>query len=162
MVAVSTAADLADLERLAGRPLTDADIEIDNLKLAAWGRSILGPDYLESVAWLRSWSRRVVQWWTDGFDLLLTPTLAAPPARLGELAGPGGGTRMRAWLQFTAQFNLTGQPAISLPVHWNAAGLPVGVQFVAAPFREDVLVGLGAQVEAAVDWTRRRPPVAES
>jgi amidase len=162
VVAVSTAADIAGLERLVGRPLGDADIEIDNLKLAEWGRSVPGPEYLDSVAWLRSWSRRVVQWWTDGFDLLLTPTLAAPPAPLGELAGPGGGRRMRAWLQYTAQFNLTGQPAISLPVHVTDTGLPIGVQFVAAPFREDVLVGLGAQLEAVVGWTDRRPPVAES
>ena len=56
-------------------------------------------------------------------------------------------------------FNVTGQPAMSLPLHWNAAGLPIGVQFVAAFGREDVLIRVGAQLEAEVRWAERRPAV---
>ena len=60
---------------------------------------------------------------------------------------------------FTPPFNMSGQPAISLPLHWNEAGLPIGVQLVAAYGREDVLVRVAAQLEAAHPWTDRRPPV---
>jgi amidase len=62
-------------------------------------------------------------------------------------------------LAYTSQFNLTGQPAISLPLHWNASGLPMGVQFVGAPFREDVLVRLASQLEAAMPWSSRIAPL---
>jgi amidase len=62
-------------------------------------------------------------------------------------------------LQYTAQFNITGQPAVSLPLHWTPDGLPVGVQFVADFGREDLLVRLAAQLENAAPWAARRPPV---
>jgi amidase len=62
-------------------------------------------------------------------------------------------------MAYTSQFNLTGQPAISLPLHWSESGLPMGVQFVGAPFREDVLVRLAAQLEAAMPWVDRVAPV---
>jgi amidase len=60
---------------------------------------------------------------------------------------------------FTVPFTVTGQPAMSLPLQWNAAGLPIGVQFVSAFGREDVLIRVGAQLEAEVRWAERRPPV---
>jgi amidase len=62
-------------------------------------------------------------------------------------------------LQYTAQFNVTGQPAVSLPLHWTPDGLPVGVQFVAAHFREDLLLRVAGQLEAAQPWAQLRPPV---
>jgi amidase len=94
-----------------------------------------------------------------GFDVLLAPVIAGPPPKIGELSGEDSTDRLRAVMQYTAQFNMTGQPAISLPMFWNAAGLPMGVQCVGAPFREDVLLRLAAQVEAAVPWTHRRPAI---
>jgi amidase len=164
VVVANTAADVADLERIAGHPMGDEDLEPDDLRMAELGRGVSAAAYLENVAWVRAWCRRVVSWWCGpwndrGFDVLVTPTIAKPPPALGVLSGPGSGRRFREYLQFTSQFNLSGQPAISLPLHWTGSGLPVGVQFVAAPNREDLLIRLSAQLEAAMPWHDRRPPI---
>ena len=94
----------------------------------------------------------MLAWWhpsdgVAGFDVLVTPTIATPPPPIGYLSEPGKGASVFELLQYTAQFNVTGQPAISLPLHLTADGLPVGVQFVAAYGREDLLVRLAAQLE---------------
>jgi amidase len=100
-------------------------------------------------------------WWAGGFDLLLSPTLGGPPPRLGELMDPAdGGAKITALVPYTTHFNVTGQPAISLPMHWNDAGLPIGVQLAAAYGREDVLFRIAAQLEQAQPWSHRRPPVS--
>ena len=164
VVAASTAFDYDHWSGVVGRELGEDDLEPDNLFFAEWGRSISAPAYLALVEWLHAWSRRVVRWWepvdgSRGFDLLVTPTIAAPPPPIGYLAGPEGGSRIVELLQYTAQFNITGQPAVSLPLFWSDAGLPIGVQLVAAPWREDVLVRVAAQLESARPWSVRRPPV---
>ena len=66
---------------------------------------------------------------------------------------------LRAFVTFTSPFNMTGQPAISLPLHWNGAGLPIGIQLVAAYGREDLLIQIASQLEQARPWADRRPPV---
>src|SRR5580704_18026345 len=84
--------------------------------------------------WLGMWARRMADWWRD-HDLLLTPTLGAPPPELGwfTAAGPQQeGERIISFIPYTAQFNMTGQPAISLPLHTTPEGLPVGAQLAAA------------------------------
>jgi amidase len=103
-------------------------------------------------------------WWADGFDLLLTPTLVEPPPPLGDFDPTPedplrGFARGGVFVAFTIPFNVTGQPAISLPLHWSGDGLPIGVQLVAAYGREDVLIRVAAQLEAARPWRDRRPPV---
>jgi amidase len=110
---------------------------------------------------MQGWARRVIAWWLDdGFDLVLTPTLAEPPPRLGDLTHPEtGGSRLLPFVLFTAPFNVTGQPAMSVPLATSAAGLPIGVQLVAAPYREDLLLRVAAQLEAVRPWSDRRPPV---
>ncbi len=105
----------------------------------------------------------MVAWWED-HDVLVLPTMPVLPTPLGAFAGspdnPLEGMALSTTLVlFTAPFNVTGQPALSLPLHWSAGGLPVGVQFVAAPGREDVLVRLAAQLEDAAPWADRTPPV---
>jgi amidase len=108
-------------------------------------------------------TRRIARWWAEGFDLLLTPTVAEPPPPLGTFYSPPedplrGFLRAGPFGTFTATFNATGQPAISLPLHWNARHLPIGVQLVAAYGREDLLIRVAAQLEQARPWADRRPP----
>jgi amidase len=162
MLAANTAHDLRQLEALLGRPATDDDLEPDNLAFAAIGRQVSSVDYLECLAAQHRWCREMLSWWhpadgSHGFDLLLSPVIATPPPPIGYLSGPGGGARVSELLLFTAQFNVTGQPAISLPLHRTADGLPVGVQLVAGYGREDVLVRVAAQLEAAAPWTSIAP-----
>jgi amidase len=108
-------------------------------------------------------------WWApaelggQGFDLLVTPTVGAPPPELGWFTGGGPkeeGRRINSFIPYTAQFNVTGQPAISLPLHWTAEGLPVGVQLVAAYGREDLLVRVATALEEAAPWADRRPVIS--
>lgn len=104
----------------------------------------------------------MAEWWS-AFDVLVTPTDGAPPPRLGWFteAGPDAeGQRIVSFIPYTAQFNMTGQPAVSLPLHWSADGLPVGVQLAAAYGREDLLVRLAAQLEEAAPWVDRRPTIS--
>jgi amidase len=113
---------------------------------------------------VQAWTRDVVSWWLPrdgkrGFDVLVTPTLAGPPPKIGVLSGDDSTERIREIMQYTAQFNMTGQPAISLPLHMSTSGLPMGVQFVGAPYREDLLIRLAAQLEVAAPWASRQPSV---
>jgi len=96
----------------------------------------------------------VPAWWASGYDLLVTPVLRQPPWPLGQRGGAADAG------VFPAPFSFTGQPAMSLPLHWTPAGLPAGVQLVAAYGREDVLLRVAAQLEAASPWADRWPAIA--
>jgi amidase len=151
--------------RRTGRPIGPDDVEPLTWALAEMGRSYSAADYLSSREWLQANGREVAAWWEQGFDILLTPTIAEPPPPLGSFDSPPdnplhGIFRAASLVPFTPPFNVTGQPAISLPLHWNDAGLPIGVQLVAAYGREDVLIRVAAQLEAAQPWGDRRPPVS--
>jgi amidase len=155
-----TELELREYEELLGRPLRDDEIEPRNL--AYRGTDMSAVDYLASRVWLSRWSRRMASWWTS-YDVLVTPTVAAPPPPLGwftEQGPEGEGVRIASFMPYTAQFNMTGQPAVSLPLHWSADGLPIGVQLVAAYGREDLLVRVAAQLEEAQPWADRRPPIS--
>ena len=132
--------------------------------LAEIGRHITATQYLESVEAVQAAARRVAAWWCEGWDLLLTPTLSEPPPRLGSFKPTADdplapAARALSLCTFTLPLNFTGQPAISLPLHWNEAGLPIGVQLVAAYGREDLLIRVAAQLEQARPWKDRWPPV---
>ena len=165
VVAASVAHDLDTWGRLLGREINADDVEERNWMFAAIGRSITAPQYLDAVAWQQAWSRRMASWWTNsieptGFDVLCCPVLNGPPPPIGWLSDPIEGLgRVTDLMQFTAQFNVTGQPAISLPLWWNGAGLPIGVQFVAPFGREDLLIRLASELEAASPWAERRPGI---
>jgi amidase len=161
IIAADTEATLQAFEALLGRPIGEEEIEPRNAAYRRAGRELSAAAYLQSRAWLGMWARRMAEWWT-GHDLLLSPTLGAPPPVLGwfTAAGPAEeGARIASFIPYTAQFNLTGQPAISLPLHWTPDGLPVGVQLTAAYGREDILVRIASQLEQAAPWADRHPPV---
>lgn len=134
------------------------------LPLTRWlrerGRATDGLALARAVATLRAATRAVLQTW-QRVDVVLTPTLARPPAAVGALrddADPAAGfEQQKHFTPFTAVVNMTGQPAITLPLCWNAEGLPIGVQFIGAPGGEATLLALAAQLEQAHPWARHRP-----
>ncbi len=145
-----------------GRELTQDEVEPVNWAQAVWARNASAVDYAKALAAVAEFRRSTQQWWADGWDLLLTPTLALSPLAIGELDprpdDPLAGMRRAAdFVPFTPPFNTTGQPAINVPLHWTAAGVPIGVQLVAAYGREDVLIRVAGQLEAAAPWAHRTP-----
>jgi amidase len=148
-----------------GRELGADDVEPTTWALAQLGRSHTAGDLLRAIEFAQHSSRRTVAWWTDeGFDLLLTPTCAEPPPLLGSFDAPLDNPvapimRSIPFATFTAPFNTTGQPAISLPLHQTGGGLPIGIQLVAAYGREDLLLRVAAQLERESPWADRLPPV---
>ena len=148
---------------MTGTPVTESGVEPLTWSLAEAGRGVTAAAFLAALDGLRLMSRDVIAWWDD-FDLLVTPTMPDPPARLGffdptpdnPLAGMFAATRV---VTYTMPFNITGQPAMSLPLGESGDGLPLGVQLVGAPAREDVVIATAAQLEAMAPWTDRRPAV---
>jgi amidase len=161
IIAADVEATMRAFESVLRRPIGDEEIEPRNAEYRHAGKALGAVAYLDSRAWFGMWARRMADWWS-GHDLLLTPTLGAPPPELGwfTAAGPEQeGPRIASFIPYTAQFNMTGQPAISLPLHWTPGGLPVGVQLVAPYGREDILIRVASQLEQAAPWTDRHPPV---
>jgi amidase len=161
--AAGQAATLDILGTLLGRELTADDVEPLTWALAEEGRTRSAGRYLADTAIHQTVSRAIAGWHESGFDLMLTPTMAEPPVPLGtyDQSGPDPVDAFRRAVPagaFTAIFNATGQPAISLPLHWNDEGLPIGVQLVAPFGREDLLIQVAAQLEQAQPWVDRRPP----
>ena len=128
-----------------------------NWAQAQFARKMSGEDYAAALAAVATFRRDCLAWWSSGYDLLVTPTLAEVQPRIGEHdndpASPMEPLRRAAdWVVFTPPFNTSGQPAISLPLHQNPAGLPIGVQLVADYGREDLLISVAAQLERAHPW----------
>jgi amidase len=148
-------------QRETGHTLGPGDVEPLTWFMYEAGRALTAADYLRSVESMHAYSRRVAAWWLD-HDVLVTPVLPEPPQVLGGYAGDPLKAAVHAvkTVTFTAPFNVTGQPAISLPLHWTAEGLPIGVQFVAAYGREDLLLRLASQLAQARPWLERRPSIS--
>ncbi|WP_369394331.1 amidase [Streptomyces sp. CG1] len=152
----------------AGIPLADPDrVEPHNRALRDAARSVGSWAYAEAVKKTQQLSRRIVEGFLAGFDLLVTPTMACLPPLVGAWRAGVHDDPLRALQNsypmgvFTSVFNVTGQPAISVPLHHDdATGLPVGVQIVAAPWREDLLLQVSRSLELAHPWIDRRPPVS--
>ncbi len=162
--AAGQAATLGQIGMIAGREVTAADVEPLTWTLAQIGLERDGGRYLRDVALHQGISRMIAGWFEAGHDLLLTPTMAEVAPKLGTFDDSGENpfdafTRAFPSGAFTALFNVTGQPAISLPLHWTEEGVPVGVQLVAPLGREDLLLRVAAQLERAHPWSDRVPGV---
>ncbi|HEX2783436.1 MAG TPA: amidase [Ilumatobacteraceae bacterium] len=166
---VACGTELTVRSRLAelGRPIASDDLDGVTRGAAALGRTISGSEYLESVAVVHAIGRQTAGLFVGdmGFDMLLTATLAEPPALIGRFKpdnddfldyrlGPKG---VLDYSPFTALANGTGQPAMSMPLYWNGDGLPIGTQFMARAGDEALLLQLAAQLEEADPWFEREP-----
>ncbi|MBB1259827.1 amidase [Streptomyces alkaliterrae] len=174
------AADVAHVRRVTGA--RDTDFELDTRLMAAAGRSMRAPAYFAANHRWNEHSRTLAAFHAE-YDLLLTPTLACPPVRVGELDTPpalrtagelllrlrlvGPLVRTPQWrrtvtanlaaVPFTQLANLTGRPAMSVPLHRTAEGLPLGVQFVGGLGSEGTLLALAASLEEARPWAHLEP-----
>jgi amidase len=152
----------------AGIPLADLDrVEPHNRALRDAARAIDSWAYAEGVRTTQLLSRRIVEAFVTSFDLIVTPTMACLPPPVGAWRAGTDDDPLMALVNsypmavFTSLFNVTGQPAISIPIHHDdATGLPVGVQIIAEPWREDLLLQVSRSLELAHPWTDRRPPVS--
>ena len=126
------------------------------------GAQVSGIQLAQAVSMARLVARAAISA-SASYDVVLTPTLAQPPAPVGGLRDDDDPAAdfeaQKRFTPFTAPYNVTGQPAITLPLHWNDAGLPIGVQLVGRPRDEATLVRVAAQLEAARPWHGRRPPL---
>jgi amidase len=156
VLAVAAAQALDRWSEQTGVAIGEGDVEPTTWAAATTGRAVTGPELVGWMARLQQLARAITGWWeAEGTDVLVTPTTAAPPTLLGEYLRGYEAGRGSA---FTRPFNVTGQPALSLPLGWPDDGLPRGAQLVAPLGREDVLVRVGAQLEQAAPWWDRRPP----
>ena len=166
IVGIGTA--LGIRKALRGRPLTTDLVEGVSRGACAHAETLHPTRYLEAVGEIHAFGRQMAAWFAQGWDVLLSATLAEPPAKVGRFShdtedyvafrtGPGG---IFAYSPFCAVFNASGQPAASLPLAMSSGGLPIGVH-LAAPFGADEeLIALCAEVEAAQPWADRRAPAA--
>jgi amidase len=144
-----------------GRKPNDDEIEPMTRVMIGLGRKRSAPEYLLAVQTLQIFARRIAQF-MEAYDLFLTPVLAEPPVPLGTFAATpddamAGMKRSGLFAPFTALQNMTGQPAMSVPLYWNSEGLPIGVQFAARYGAEATLFRLAAQLEAARPWANKHP-----
>ena len=162
-----TGEEIRDYERLFGHPIDPGQLEPLTRQMLEVANGVSATDYLESLSWLRRMSREIVSLWRD-IDLMLTPTLAQPPIEIGALEPAPGEPPVQmllnsgAWVPFTPVWNVTGQPAVSVPLAESPDGLPIGVQLVSAPAGEELLLSVAAQMETARPWAARRPALARA
>ncbi len=155
---------IESLSYAVGRKPVEGDLEPLTEVLIAMGHRRTAPGYLLAVQILQVYSRRIAALF-EKYDVLLTPTLAEPPLLLGSFDAPPDDLtfplrRSGLFCPFTPLFNATGQPAMSVPLYWSDAGLPIGSQFAGRFGDEATLFRLAAQLEEARPWSERRTPVS--
>jgi amidase len=156
---------IAIVARINGREPTADDME--PLSWALWNicKDISSVDAFMAELMLENVAREIVTW-TAQYDVLVTPSLAEAPVELGVIESCDtehpmrGFSRSGRFTPFTAVCNVTGSPAVSIPLYQNGDGLPLGVQLIGQPAQEGALLALAAQVEDAHPWADRRPSLA--
>ena len=148
-------------EAMVGRPATEKDFEPVNWELAQRGKTVSGVQHAKDIEAMRQYSRQIAAD-CEPFDVVITPTQSLRPQPLGSYPMTLGldafMEKLNPGIAFTMPFNVSGQPAVSLPLHWSDDGLPVGVQFAAKYANEALLYRLAGQLEKARPWIDKRPP----
>jgi amidase/6-aminohexanoate-cyclic-dimer hydrolase len=163
IVAANTALSVRLMEQRFGRAMTDRDFEILTLASAHNAEKATATDYVAAQLGAFQISRALADFF-ETCDVFLCPTLCSPPLRIGELDTMAQDLShiapiLRRYMPATAMFNMSGQPAMSVPLAWNAAGLPLGMMFSARLGEEATLLRLAAQLEQERPWKGKLPPV---
>jgi len=155
---------MEDGEKMVGRKATREDVESLSWLIFELGKNVTGLQHARDIETLRHCSRQIAAD-CEPFDIVLTPTMPVPPQKLGvyEMNGPpetarAFGSLLKSHLAFTMPFNISGQPAMTLPLYWSDDGLPIGVQIVARYADEATIFSLAGQLERAKPWIHRKPP----
>lgn len=182
IVVGETRADIEWAAKSTQRKVSSEDFELGTYCLGLLGEALSAADYAKAARQLQLEARKIGQFFEE-YDVLLTPTLSQPPVPIGSLQPPSGKQILMnlvartnaSWLlkamktieplarqvfnftPYTAPFNVTGQPAMSVPLYWNEAGLPIGMQFVGKFGMEATLFRLASQLEYAKPWSERLP-----
>lgn len=160
---VSTARTLDDAARTLGRPVTEKDVELVTWVIAQAGRAVTSVAYSRAIATMHQVGLAMAKF-QKSYNIILSPTLAKPPVPLGVLslspANIAAYTKdVTEFGPYTALYNVTGQPSMSVPLHWSAEGLPIGVMFSGRFGGEPTLLRLAAQLEKAKPWAKTRPKI---
>ncbi len=154
---------LTAIEKELGSKITEDQVEPLTWLIYKMAATRTASDYLLALGECQLFSRKIAQWFhKDGYDLFLTPTLTIPPVKIGSFTAEKVGKSLQIMGQmaaFTSVFNSTGQPAMSIPLYWNADNLPIGLQFAGRFGDEATLFRLAAQLEQERPWIDRKPPI---
>ncbi len=183
LLAAELRADIEEAAHAAGKKVSVRDFDPTSFGLGMLGKALSAQEYASAARYLQSAAREVARFF-EGYDLLLTPTLSQPPVPVGSLQPSAsekmlinligsfdGGNVLKMmgiikplaaqtfeFTPWTPVFNVTGQPAMSVPLHWSASGLPVGMHFVGKFGGEATLLRLAGQLEQAKPWSEKVPP----
>ncbi|MEN8181128.1 MAG: amidase [Myxococcota bacterium] len=166
IIAANLRATLLDRVRALGRELQAGDVEPFTFAMATGAASTEAAEYARAVRIVHAAGRQVARF-LEGWDAILSPTLATPPPRLGVLSLSNPDAQeflngLAGMTGFTQLMNVAGNPAMSVPLYWNAEGIPIGVQLAGRYGDEATLFRLAAQLEEARPWAQRRPPLPEA
>jgi amidase len=163
IVAANTALTVRLVEQRLGREMTDSDFEVLTLASAHNAQKASATDYVAAQLGAFSISRGLAGFF-ETCDVFLCPTLCSPPLRIGEINSMSDDLShiapiLRRYMPATSMFNMSGQPAMSVPLAWNAAGLPLGMMFASRYGDEATLFRLAAQLEQERPWRHKLPPL---
>ena len=147
-----------------GKQAKEEDFEILTWALYKLGKEITATQYMTAISSMQMLARQIARF-HETYDVWLTPTLGTPPIELGQIQSTPEDpmlafTRAADFVPFTPIQNVTGQPAMSVPLYWNDEGLPIGLHFAGRFGEEATLFRLASQLEEARPWASKIPPVS--